>query len=461
MKRLLAALATILLAGNVYAAQQDITAVSVPETLGGYRSAVNARLVDIDENFDELYGQSDSDVIAALNCTTNQIAKWNGTAWACAADVDTNTTYTAGTGLTLVGTEFRNTVTNSDTIAALSCTSGQIAKWNGTAWACATDAVAEAGTGDDLGDATAGDVAALFSGEGDYLKTDGTQGTPAGTEYTAGDNITITDGVIASTATGVPDGTTDGDILEWDTDSWSAVAPAEVTFAGSVSYDSETNTVTGTDTTYTAGTGLTLTGTEFASTATDDQNASEVSVDATGFTGNLESTDTDVQTALETLDALTIGSGDAADIGVTDTGGYYDGTNVETVLAELGAQIESLLAAFEAAGLNDFTFTPDTPPSYPFYSAAGTFNLDFEITDTSTTYAVTTVEYSIDGAAYESTDISDEGAGIWRVAFASLANDDYTIQLEACDDKETPNCEESSVFAFTVDTIDPVVDLTP
>jgi hypothetical protein len=35
--------------------------------------------------------------------------KYSGSAWACAADVDTdtNTTYTAGTGLDLVGTEFR------------------------------------------------------------------------------------------------------------------------------------------------------------------------------------------------------------------------------------------------------------------------------------------------------------------------------------------------------------------
>jgi len=37
-------------------------------------------------------------------CATNQIAQWTGTAWACAQDA--NTTYTAGTGLDLTGTEF-------------------------------------------------------------------------------------------------------------------------------------------------------------------------------------------------------------------------------------------------------------------------------------------------------------------------------------------------------------------
>ena len=42
---------------------------------------------------------------------------------------------------------------------------------------------------------------------------------------------------------------------------------------------------------------------------TDDQNASEVSVDATGFAANLGSGDTDVQTALDTIDALALGGG--------------------------------------------------------------------------------------------------------------------------------------------------------
>jgi hypothetical protein len=37
-------------------------------------------------------------------CSTNQILKWTGSVWGCAAD--TNTTYTAGTGLDLVGIQF-------------------------------------------------------------------------------------------------------------------------------------------------------------------------------------------------------------------------------------------------------------------------------------------------------------------------------------------------------------------
>ena len=42
---------------------------------------------------------------------------------------------------------------------------------------------------------------------------------------------------------------------------------------------------------------------------TDDQTAAEVPVTATGFSGNLGSTDTDVQTALDTIDGFTLGGG--------------------------------------------------------------------------------------------------------------------------------------------------------
>ena len=40
---------------------------------------------------------------------------------------------------------------------------------------------------------------------------------------------------------------------------------------------------------------------------TDDQTAAEVTVDATAFTGNLSATDTAVQTALDTIDGLSLG----------------------------------------------------------------------------------------------------------------------------------------------------------
>jgi hypothetical protein len=42
--------------------------------------------------------------------SSGQVLKWNGTAWAPAADTDTNTTYTAGTGLKLTSTTFSTEV---------------------------------------------------------------------------------------------------------------------------------------------------------------------------------------------------------------------------------------------------------------------------------------------------------------------------------------------------------------
>lgn len=43
---------------------------------------------------------------ASNGCAAGELPKWSGTGWACAADVDTNTTYEAGTGLTLGGGAF-------------------------------------------------------------------------------------------------------------------------------------------------------------------------------------------------------------------------------------------------------------------------------------------------------------------------------------------------------------------
>ena len=48
-----------------------------------------------------------------LSCSAGQVAKYNGTTWECAADDDT------------------------DTLADLSCSNGEVAEWNGSAWICA------------------------------------------------------------------------------------------------------------------------------------------------------------------------------------------------------------------------------------------------------------------------------------------------------------------------------------
>jgi len=64
-----------------------------------------------------------ADTLGALSCANGEIAKWNGAAWACGPDLDTDT----------------------NTLGALVCASGEIAKWNGAAWACAPDDAGAAG----------------------------------------------------------------------------------------------------------------------------------------------------------------------------------------------------------------------------------------------------------------------------------------------------------------------------
>ena len=73
---------------------------------------------------------------------------------------------------------------------------------------------------------------------------------------------------------------------------------------------------------------------------TDDQTAAEVPVIATGFVGNLSSTDIDVQVALNTIDGLSLGGGATPDrivladaVGVSNTTGPHEITLTEAMVA--------------------------------------------------------------------------------------------------------------------------------
>jgi len=137
---------------------------------------------------------TDDDTLGGLLCANGQIAKRAAGVWACTADADT--TYTAGSGLALVGTIFSlsdlgvttpkladGAVTSAkiaDATVALAdlgqngCAGGQVMKWSGAAWACAADAIGTgtvtsvtAGTGLTGGTITgAGTLAVSFGGGG-------------------------------------------------------------------------------------------------------------------------------------------------------------------------------------------------------------------------------------------------------------------------------------------------------
>jgi hypothetical protein len=78
-----------------------------------------------------------SGTLTLMDCAANQVLKRNGgdTVWACAADQDT--TYSAGAGLALSGTAF--------SLGTTGCVAGEVWKWNGTAWNCDPDADTNSG----------------------------------------------------------------------------------------------------------------------------------------------------------------------------------------------------------------------------------------------------------------------------------------------------------------------------
>lgn len=89
-------------------------------------------------------------------CATNQVLKWNGATWGCANDVDTDTN--AGGDMTsvttAVGSGLQGGAASGDAAISLltTCATNQVLKWNGSAWGCAADT----DSGGDITDVSAG-----------------------------------------------------------------------------------------------------------------------------------------------------------------------------------------------------------------------------------------------------------------------------------------------------------------
>jgi hypothetical protein len=69
--------------------------------------------------------------LSSSGCVNGEVWKFNGSTFNCEPDLDTNTTYSAGAGLSLSGTTFSLNNTG--------CVSGEILKYNGTGWDCVAD----------------------------------------------------------------------------------------------------------------------------------------------------------------------------------------------------------------------------------------------------------------------------------------------------------------------------------
>ncbi len=227
----------------------------------------------------------------AATCSEGYVMKYLSGVWACAADEDSDTTYAAGTGLQLTGTTFSADVNYLQRRVLATCAAGQsirVINADGTV-ACEVDddTAYTAGTGLTLaGTQFEANTTVLQSrvtgtcAAGSYVRVVNADGTvtcqadaDTNTTYTAGSGLSLTGTTFAAvyagtgsansaarsdhdhTGTYMPATTcTDGYVVKYISGAWTCAADED------------------SDTTYTAGTGLSLAGTQFAVDTTAIQN---------------------------------------------------------------------------------------------------------------------------------------------------------------------------------------------
>lgn len=134
----------------------------------------------------------------------------------------------------------------------------------------------------------------------------------------------------------------------------------------------------------------------------------------------------------------------------------WDGDSWEPIALTDHPAFSSLLTAFNNAGLNSFIFTPSV--TYPIWAATSPVSVSFDVTDTSTTYAVADVDYQYDGAGGFVENMTNTTGDTWTASVAIATDGAHTIQLEAVDDKSpTPNSGQSAIYTINFDGTDPVI----
>jgi hypothetical protein len=221
------------------------------------------------------------------------------------------TTYNAGTGINITGTTIHNTITTLDNLSDVNtagAVSGEVLKYNGSTWIPGTDNTSSSSGGVNVtprlsGDGTAGaplDIAQQGASGGQVLEWNGSAWVPGnddGTTYTSGTGINISSNVISNT----------GDVNAADdiTNTTSAAGDLNGTYpnpgvarirgvnvsstvpaSGQVMKYTGSQWAPATDTsvTYSAGTGINITGTTINNTA-PDQAVSLTGTGATSVTG--------------------------------------------------------------------------------------------------------------------------------------------------------------------------------
>ena len=296
--------------------------------------------------FSITYGSGDAGKVLKVN------GEGNAVVWADDADTNTDTTYTAGAGMSLsAGNEFSvdNPISSAEIGRIPTGSPGANKVWKSdadgaVAWRddadTNTDTTYTAGDGLTLtgtvfsityGSGDAGKVLKV-NGEGDAVVWADDADTNTDTTYTAGTGLTLTGTVFAhasATFTGTKAGSAGQYVTGFTIDTLGHVS--------GISYGTPPDTNTDTDTTYTAGNGLTLTGTVFT---------------ADGHTGITVSSDgiavTEPYTAAERTKLATV-----------ETNAKDDQT---------GPEIVSLLTALTTTSRLGYAAIKDTPTTWPWAS---------------------------------------------------------------------------------------------
>jgi len=169
----------------------------------------------------------DDDALAGLGCVSGQIPRFNGSAWACGAEEGDISQVSPGAGLAGGGSSGNVTLALGDGYRLpQGCGNGEIPEWTGSSWRCSLDDVGTGGGG--------GDITGVVAGYG--LEGGGLQGTVT---------LDVLSGTIQTRIVGMcPPGS----------------AIQNVNQDGTVTCETDNGIL------YAAGTGLSLTGTTFGIT---------------------------------------------------------------------------------------------------------------------------------------------------------------------------------------------------
>jgi hypothetical protein len=282
----------------------------------------NAGTVDLSSYLDN------TDLLASLSCSTGQIAKWNGTVWACAAD--SNTTYTNGTGIGLAGNVFSNTgVLSVATGTGIANTGTASSPTLGLTASGVTAGTYNNVTVDTLGRATSGSNVAYLTTE-----TDGIIGNEIVDVNTGSGLVRSGTGTsIDPYKVGLITSCTASQLLKYVASVW--------TCANDI------------DTTYTAGTGVSIVGTVISSSLGTDITSSEI-VDGTITGADIASATVAntnlVNYSLSVNPGLGLNGGGAVSLGGTITLNSSLGDSIDTSEIDDGTILFADLAANGCSG---------------------------------------------------------------------------------------------------------------